>query len=173
MPDPELVEYYTRALRAGYDRAYGSRVSEAHEAEGLRVLLTSADRMAEQLEQSVLDAPWLQGEVAKLVSDWIDQPGDTLQLSDLVDTLSPIFSPSRALMIARTEVSNTFNGAYAAGLRAHGWRRMAWIAADDACEECQALDGQEMSIEEFEANLSPHPNCSCSGEPVGEDEEAS
>jgi hypothetical protein len=164
-PDPELVDYYSRTLRAGYDRAFGGMVSDAHEAEGLRSILTSADRLAEQLDQSVLDAPWLRGEVGKLVGDWVDQPGEELDFSELVDSLNAVFSPARALMIARSEVAQTFNGAFAAGLRAHGWTNVIWIAAPDACEECAAMDGQVLSISEYESSSTLHPNCSCSCEP--------
>jgi hypothetical protein len=171
MADPELVEYYTRALRGGFSRAFGNRIGDAHETAMLESLLSSADRLAEQLEHSILDAPWLRAETLKLVDEWINQPGDVLNLADLRDALTPMFGVPRAMLIARTETANTFNGAFAAGLRAHGWRRIRWIAASDACEECAALDGEEMSIEEYEANATQHPNCSCSCEPAGEDEE--
>jgi hypothetical protein len=171
MPDPQLVEYYTRSLRAGFNRAFGNRIGEAHEAEMLGSLLNTADRMADQLEHSILDAPWLRDEVGQLVTTWIEQPGDELDFGELRDSLSAVFGPSRALTIARSEVGQTFNGAYAAGLRAHGWRKVTWIAGDDACEECLSLDGTDMSIEEYEASSTVHPNCSCSAEPSGEDEE--
>jgi hypothetical protein len=173
MGDPELVEYYTRALRGGFTRAFGSRVSEAHEQAMLESLLGSAERLAEQLDHSILDAPWLRAEAMKIVDEWIHQPGETLELGDLRESLSPMFSASRALTIARSETANVYNGAFAAGLRAHGWTHITWIAADDACPECSEMDGQTISLAEYEADPTLHPNCSCSGEPsMGDDDEA-
>jgi hypothetical protein len=171
MADPELVEYYTRALRGGFTRAFGSRVGAAHEEAMLGSLLGSAERLAEQLDHSILDAPWLRAEAMKIVDEWIHQPGEELSLSDLRTSLEPMFSPSRAMTIARTETANVYNGAFAAGLRAHGWTHVTWIAAGDACEECAALDGETMSLSEYEQNATMHPNCSCSCEPAGGDEE--
>lgn len=170
--DPELVEYYSRSLRAGFGRAFGSKIGAAHEEAMLESLLSQADRMAEQLESSILDAPWLRGEIGKIVSEWIEQPGDTLNMADLRSSLSAVLGPSQALKVARSEVGQTFNGAFALGLRAHGWRSVEWISADDACEDCLALDGTTMSLEEYEANPTMHPNCSCSAAPAGEDEAA-
>ena len=132
-----------------------------------------------------MDAPWLRGPTHKIIDDWLataDAEG-VVNLGDLTSALEGMYGVSRALMIARTEVGLTYNGAHAAALRSNGWKMVDWLAAPDACEECQALaDQSPMSIEEYEANMGPHPNCSCDvapseaeGEETGdlEEEEAS
>jgi hypothetical protein len=171
MPDPELTDHYASILRAGFDLATGGDepISDELDAESLRSLLLSADRLAEQLDHSIMDAPWLRSDVAKLVDEWVNQPGEVLDLTELRQALEPLFGPGRSLMIARTETANAFNGANAAGLRAHGWTQVTWIAAPDACPECAELDGEVMSIGEYEAEPTLHPNCSCTAEPYAEE----
>lgn len=164
----ELAEHYRRILRAGYNSAVGEPHSEELKAAGEASLLSSADRLAEQLENSILDAPWLRSQTQSIVNDWLTSPDPetgVLDFADLRSSLETIYGPSRALMIARSEMAGVFNGAMAAGLRAHGWSHVTWIASDNACEECLALDGQVMSIDEYEANSTLHPNCACTAEP--------
>lgn len=184
MSDPQILGHYQKILRAGYEAASGEHVSgdamaDEHEAEGLRSLLLTADQLADQLEHSILDAPWLRGPITEIYDKWMqgaDESG-VVDLRELVEPLEKLFGPSRALLIARSETAGTYNGALAAGLKSHGWKMIDWIAADDACEECTALaESSPMSIEEFEANSPAHPNCSCSGSPAadeaaGEEEE--
>lgn len=173
MAHKDLLDRYSAILRAGFDEATGDDVpiSEALDAESLRSLLGSSARLAEQLDHSIMDAPWLRSDVAKLVHEWIETPGDELDLVDLREMLEPLFGPSRALMIARTETAGAFNGATAAGLRAHGWTHVQWIAAEDACDECSAMDGEVLSISEWEAEPTLHPNCSCTAEPYEDENE--
>jgi hypothetical protein len=170
--DPQIVDRYASILRAGFDLyTHGEEpISPELDAESLRSLLLSSERLAEQLDHSILDAPWLRADVAKIVDDWINVSGDELYLTDLRSSLEPMFGPARALMIARSETAGAFNGAAAAGLRAHGWTQCVWVAAPDACEECAAMDGEVMSLGEYEQDPTLHPNCSCTMEPY-EDEE--
>lgn len=168
----ELTEQYRRILRAGYESAQGEPISEELKAAGEASLLSSADHLANQLENSILDAPWLRSRALSIVNDWIGSPdpeSGILDFADLRTSLEPIFGASRSLMIARSETAGVFNGAMAAGLRAHGWSHVTWIASDNACEECLALDGQVMSIAEYEANSTLHPNCACTAEPFDGD----
>jgi hypothetical protein len=172
--DPTLVDRYTRILRAGFDRATSGDepISDELDAAALGSLLGSADRLAEQMDHSILDAPWLRDDITQIVHEWIEQPGDVLDLTDLRAALDPLFGASRALMIARTETAGAYNGALAAGLRAHGWSSVVWVAAPDACEDCAELDGTTMTLGEYEAQSTLHPNCSCTAEPyTGEDED--
>lgn len=87
--------------------------------------------------------------------------------------LNAVGSPDRAELIARHEVmvaSNegqreSWNQAVEGGLLDKTSRR-AWIATDDACEDCQALDGVEVGLEEEypeEGVDGPplHPRCRC------------
>jgi hypothetical protein len=174
MADPELTAWYEKMLRAGFDEVTSDDdpISEELDAKALQSLLLSADRLALQLEHSILDAPWLREQTLGLVDDWIHGPGETLDLAELRTSLETLFSPERALTIARSETAGVFNGGMAAGLRAHGWTQVVWIAAQDACDECAALDGTVLSLDEYEADPTAHPNCSCTAEPyTGEQDE--
>ncbi len=167
MADRQLVGQYENILRAGYRRAAGEPLHEELEAAGEESLLSSAERLAAQLEDSVLDAPWLRPDITGIVDDWLSSAttDGEINLNDLRGALDPLFGPSRSLMIARTEAGGAYNGAMAAGLRAHGWGHVEWLAAPDACDECTALDGQVMTIAEYENEPLQHPNCSCTCEP--------
>jgi hypothetical protein len=180
MSDPQLREHYTKILRAGWDSARGEPVSDEHDAEGLRSILLTSEQLADQFEHSIMDAPWLRGPTHKIISDWLETADEegVVDLRVLTSSLEGMYGVSRALMIARTEVGLTYNGAHAAALRSNGWKMVDWLAAPGACEECQAFaDSSPMSIEEYEANVGPHPNCSCDvapseaeGEGTGEEE---
>ena len=165
MRDPRIVDWYTRTLRAGWEAAAGEPLSADLEAAGLASILGSAESLADQLEHSILDAPWLRSEIGQLVHDWMTQPSETIDFNELRAALEPMFSPARALTISRSETAGAYNGANAAALRSHGWTQVVWLAGDDACEECAALADQVMSIAEYEANATIHPNCSCTCEP--------
>ena len=168
MPDAELVARYRSMLSSGFANATADsepispELDEAAEVS----LLKGADHLANQLEHSILDAPWLRGDVAKLVDEWM--ASDTPSLTDLRQTLDPLFGAARSLMIARTETAGAFNGGIAAGLRAHGWTSVVWIASSDACPECAELDGTVMTLAEYESNSVLHPNCACTCEPYDE-----
>lgn len=90
------------------------------------------------------------------------------------DILSAVGDPARADVIARTEVMTAANE----GQR-QGWSQavdngllapdaqVAWIASDDACPECAALDGTTRDVngeyDDPDAGDGPplHPNCRC------------
>lgn len=169
MADPELTQQYTDILRAGFLSAAGASVHPDLDASAEASVVGSAEMLAEQLEASVLDAPWMRSQILDVVGEWLQQAGE-LNLNDLRESLEPVFGPSRALTIARSETAGAFNGAMAAGLRAHGWGHVVWIAAPDACDECQDMDGTVMSISDYEANSTVHPNCSCTAEPYDEED---
>jgi hypothetical protein len=91
---------------------------------------------------------------------------DETGIEDLLSGIesSGIFSPARALCIARTEV----NRAELTG-NLNTWDEMGnveevdWIARPEACEECQDLaDGGPYSLDEARDLLDDtHPNCTC------------
>lgn len=167
MSDPAIRSHYDKILRAGYESARGDHisgdpVSDAQEEEGLRSLLATSEQLTDQLEHSILDAPWLRGPITEIYGKWMEgaDASGVVDLRDLVEPLEKLFGPSRALMIARTETAGAYNGSLAAGLKAHGWKSVNWIAADDACPDCITLaESSPMSIEEFEAESPQHPNC--------------
>ena len=173
--DPELQDLeiaYRDILSAGFRSAAGDPIHPELEAAALDSIENSAVSLAAQLDSSILDAPWLRSEITGLTNDWMSQDGP-LDLGDLQDALEPLFGASRALMIARSETAGAFNGASAAALKSHGWTHVVWMAAEDACEECAALDGTVMTIDEYENDPYLHPNCSCTAEPYDDSGEES
>ena len=82
------------------------------------------------------------------------------------------FSDSRAEMIARTEIAKAATQGSIAGWKASGVvSNKQWLTAPDCCDECSALDGVIVGIdEEFPdggGDGAPlHPRCECSVLPV-------
>lgn len=106
----------------------------------------------------------IQNAVARAVDgDGIDAAYD--------DILDAIGDEARADMIVRTEVMDAANEGLAqswdqaqeAGLLPDNATKV-WIAADGCCDECDAVDGEEVPLDEdFSAGDDPplHPNCRC------------
>lgn len=46
-----------------------------------------------------------------------------------------------------------------------------WVGASNICEECMALDGEEMTLDEFYSIYPVHPNCQCTYEIISFEEE--
>lgn len=81
---------------------------------------------------------------------------------DIAD--SAAFSRERAMTIARTETAKADVQGSRAGWKASGLvAGRQWLAGDGCCDECQALDGEIVGIdEEFPDGDAPlHPNCEC------------
>jgi len=83
---------------------------------------------------------------------------------------SDAFSRARAQMIARTETAKADVAGHRAGWKASGLvAGREWQTSDGCCDECQALDGTIVGIdEEFPdgADVPLHPNCECNELPV-------
>jgi SPP1 gp7 family putative phage head morphogenesis protein len=167
VPDPELLDRYAKIIRTAVDSARGpDDLGDESALEEDRVVMERAGALADQLERSILDAPWKRSRALRLVDEWVHADTETLSLADLSVALGELFSPARALLIARTETANVFNAALAGTLRSHGWNFVVWIASDDACPECAELNGSVIPIDEYEADPTLHPNCGCSAGPV-------
>lgn len=81
------------------------------------------------------------------------------------------FSDSRALMIARTETALAETQGTLTGYRESGVvAGKAWSADGEACDVCEGLDGEEVSLEGKFSDGSDgppaHPNCRCVVVPV-------
>lgn len=76
------------------------------------------------------------------------------------------FSPARAMMIARTEISSAQNRAATARWRESGLVQEVTIFDGDSDAECAAANGQTWTLDEFDANPSEHPNCIRTATPV-------
>ncbi len=81
------------------------------------------------------------------------------------------FSPARADMIARTETANAETAGTLAGFRESGVvGQKEWSADELACDECEAIDGEVVGLEENFSDGSDgppaHPDCRCVVAPV-------
>lgn len=84
------------------------------------------------------------------------------------------FSDARAENIARTETAKADVQGNLAGWRSSGIvQRKQWLTAPDCCDDCQALDGDVVDLNEnFEGGVEGaplHPQCRCDVLPVIED----
>lgn len=148
------------------------------------------DAMLSQVNQRATD--WAAEEAAELIKGVADTTKDRVRAlvaealaegwsnDELADALgeSDAFDDARAELIARTETARADVTGSVEGWRASGVvGARKWIVGDGCCDECQALVGEEVAIdEEFEDGDPPlHPNCRCDVSPVladeGDDEE--
>lgn len=78
---------------------------------------------------------------------------------------SDAFSKVRASTIARTETAKADTEGARAGWRASGLvAGQEWAASDNCCDECQALDGTIVALDESfpdGVDCPLHPNCEC------------
>jgi len=119
---------------------------------GLKDLLDAAD----QTVKDVTDTTLLR--MGNAIADGLASGAsvDTIAsaLQDFLD------DPSRADMIATTEVNRAQTTAQAEQLDAMGFSQWTWLAYDGACDECADNDGQDFS---FDDDMPPaHPWCRCS-----------
>ncbi len=82
-------------------------------------------------------------------------------MDEFVTDLSPIGGEARSLMVARTEAVRGYDLGACANYQAVGieWIQVAH-AGEPLCDECEAWDGTEMTIEDYMADPILHPNCS-------------
>jgi SPP1 gp7 family putative phage head morphogenesis protein len=101
--------------------------------------------------------------------------GETIpQLMARVNETYATWNKYRAEIIARTETSRASNRAALEGYRQSGVvRRKVWMTAPGCCDECAALDGTVIGLDEeffdtdYESGDGPplHPNCRCAVAP--------
>jgi len=84
-----------------------------------------------------------------------------------------LFSPSRARMIARTEVNQAEIGGSLDAFRQMGTDSFDWMTGPAPCDVCKVLsEAGPYSLQEIENIMDDiHPNCSCSPVPHTEEEE--
>lgn len=103
-----------------------------------------------------------------------DGEADTVQalagrLSAAVDE-SAAFSPSRSLMIARTETAIAYNTGALASYRQGDFDTVD-VSDGDGDDECEEADGEVWSLDDALANPIAHPNCTRSFAPHVDDDE--
>lgn len=104
------------------------------------------------------------------VTDAMDSGLSNSALADLLEQ-SYAFSPERAETIARTETAYADVQGNLAGYTAAGVEGKQWVVGDGCCDECEALDGVVVAIDEDFPNDGGdgpplHPNCRCDVIPV-------
>lgn len=87
-------------------------------------------------------------------------------VEQVLDAISPLFSPDRARTIAVTETTRLFGIGTQATFRAMGLEYWEWATAEDeaVCPICSDLDGEAFDIDTPFAPA--HPNCRCYLSPV-------
>jgi SPP1 gp7 family putative phage head morphogenesis protein len=100
------------------------------------------------------------------LADWIESGRP---LDALIESLSPMFGPVRAEMIAATEVTRVYMDsntiAWKESGAVTGWR-FNTSADDIVCEICGPNAGQEFALDDGENYPPLHPRCRCWGQPV-------
>lgn len=114
------------------------------------------------------DSAWAISETTRvmlrnLVSKAVEDGASNDQLAAEIRD-SAAFSSDRAEMIARTETAEAETQGTIAGWKASGVvAGKQWLVADGCCDECGALDGEIVGLDEdFEGGDPPlHPRCEC------------
>lgn len=163
--EPEAAGVYADISTAGYELfnpvdAKGL-LSEIDTTPHLRSLVGRMQGLGPDTARDiggVLNADFAQGLAYPKIAEDVGEVFDT--------------SDSRAMMIARTEISRgveDINGAYASVLDGVGMRMTkSWMPAEDPCEECAelGLEGAVYIDDAFSTGdrqpPDPHPNCRCS-----------
>lgn len=103
-----------------------------------------------------------------------DDDGDTQ--ARLIQRLSNTLGDgSRATTIAMTEASRAMGGATVDAYRDNGIVGREWVALDDPCPDCEAMNGIIVALDDPFPDLGDvpaHPNCRCSTLPVTAEEMA-
>lgn len=174
---PVLVRCYVAGANAAAKRLPSMKAAQFRVATpfNIRFDVSNPDAIAwaqEHAGELVADvSDTTRQDIADAVSAALD--GDGI-VSAYDDILAAVGDESRADMIARTEVMAAANegqqaawdGAVDAGLLT-GNEQVEWIATSDACDDCDALDGETRPIDgeydDSDAADGPplHPNCRC------------
>jgi SPP1 gp7 family putative phage head morphogenesis protein len=106
------------------------------------------------------------GQVQQAIADWIQSGAP---LPDLQATLTPIFGPVRAEMIAVTEVTRVYQEANVASWESTGFvDEVNYRTAKDdkVCPICSPLDGKTLPIKDTTDHPPKHVRCRCFTVPI-------
>jgi len=162
---PELRKVARDAAKLGLEQV-DAAVEKLLEQADARAI-EWADKRAGELITQVADTT--RDRVRELVSSAEEEGWSNDRLATEIEDDS-VFSEARAETVARTEtamadVQGNLIGWQEAGVVAQKeWK----VAQDGECDDCQAMDGQTVDIDEsFEGGDPPlHPNCRCDVLPV-------
>lgn len=172
---PEELEDEIRDLMADLASAYAERELERLSA----ATATSVEQAnARAVEWAKHQAGNLITDVSEATRDGVNQLTaraieDGLSAQEYADVLGEAweFSADRSLMIARTELAFAETQGTLVGYAASGVvEKKGWSADAEACDECDAMNGEEVALEESFSDGSDgppaHPNCRCTTYPV-------
>jgi len=130
--------------------------------------------------KSVLNQSFEKGlsirEITKLIENKV-KPGPLYKLDGNKLVTGPDGSPIlqvskkiRSTLIARTETTRAAVGGSLKHFKEAGVSQVSWVSSIGArtCPECEAMNGQIMSIAEAEGKIPLHVLCRCSFIPIGE-----
>lgn len=128
-----------------------------------------AQALSEKVIRSYLPS-WIKG-ITQTTQDRIKEAVITARregsgTQGVLDTITSLFSPDRAKVIAITETTRLFGQGAQAVYRAQEMEKWQWNTAEDPWvdSECSERNGKSYGIdEEFEP---AHPNCRCWPSPV-------
>lgn len=161
---PSVYATVTQGAPADYWSAWtpgwGEAAAQASDG-GLRTLLDQADITIQSVTDSRLD------DLGDAIARGI-QNGDNVQsiASACQDILS---NPSRAEMIANTEMGRAMTAQSLFSYQQLGVQQIEWLAEDDACPDCQENeDASPIALGDSWPNGDQpvHPNCRCGIAPV-------
>lgn len=92
---------------------------------------------------------------------WAGSNMDTIgtAIDDIVGT------PGRGVIIARTETARAVSEATQSTYAANGIAEWQWMMSEDACPECEALDGNIYPVGNDEPTVPLHVSCRCTEAP--------
>ena len=118
--------------------------------------------LADLLSQAMATIQGVQGTALTRLGNVL---ADGIASGDSVQTIAGsmtdmVMSPDRALVIANTETARSMVSATLSTYDQNGVAQWEWMAEDDACPICDALDGQTFDVSDSGAEQIPeHPSC--------------
>ena len=103
---------------------------------------------------------------ANTIADWIETGGT---MDDLEAALEPMFGPTRAQLVASTEVTRAFqNGNRIMWSESGVVDGVRWMTAADelVCPICGPRNGRQFGLDDEASHPPAHPRCRCYTQPV-------
>lgn len=164
----EMMPFYEQLFALSYDDI-GNVMGEAIDFDLSNPLIKKTlDGLATKIKDV---AGTTRDEVRSLVGQATEEGWSADTLAAKIREHGEVTSKSRALMIARTETATATSAGAVLAFKEAGVTKKQWSAAGDAeDEDCAAIDGEIVDVdEEFSNGVAyppAHPNCRCSVIPV-------
>lgn len=149
-----MRRFYPLVVESAFGDASLAGVPVAFDLEN-EYVQTVLDRLAADVRR--VSATTIQ-EIRDLVGQQAREGWSVDELADRLIQLGEVRSPTRAIMIARTETGNGYNLGSVAAYRAAGLTHVDVIDGDEH-EPCASANGARWTLEQAEENPLGHPNC--------------